>query len=46
MAKVQDEDIELQREQQKFNSLQDELDFKQNKLENLWEKYQMAAGEL
>lgn len=44
--KLEEEDKDLDVMKMKFTNMQEELDFKQDKLEKIWERLQVANGEL
>ena len=44
--KVQEEEAEANKMKENFQSMQEELDFKTEKLNKLWEQLQQANGEL
>lgn len=44
--KLEAEENDLNIMKMKFNSMHEELDFKKDKLEKIWERLQLANGEL
>lgn len=44
--KLQAEELEFQKKQHDFNSVQEELDFKSQKLETIWKQYNEELVEL
>lgn len=45
-AKLEKEEADLSKITMKFRNLQEELEFKHDKLEKIWERLQQANGEL